>query len=535
MTRARQVLAVARADFLERVRRHAFVVTMGLTIYGGYLFLPPNFSPYATLRFDSYRGLYNSAWVGTVTAMLTATWLALAGFYLVKNAVERDRRSGVGAILAATPMTRLGYVLGKALSNFAVLGSIVLMVIVAAGAMQVLRGEDPRLDLFRLLMPFFALTLPAMAVVAAVAVLFEVVPLLRAGFGNVAYFVLWNVVLASSMARSAPGGLDFAGLGQILPLMARACHAAYPDYDPASGQMGFGFNFRAEGVWHLRTFVWDGIPWTGDIVAGRLLWVAVALGLVAIAAAVFDRFDEARAVPVERIPKGERQERMLHESHAREIGAGALPSVRLAPLMRPLSFSLPGLVLGELRLMRRDVSRSWLLVAGGLTVASLLAPLSVVLRFILPALWIWPLLLWSALGNREIRHDTGAMVFSTPRPLVRPLMAQWLAGVVVAMSLAIGVAARLTASGDFMGLAALTAGAMFVPALAVAFGAWTGSGKLFEVVYLLLWYVGPVNHAALLDFTGLSTSASAAPWVWWVATAALLLSAVFGRARSLAA
>jgi hypothetical protein len=43
------------------------------------------------------------------------------GFFVIKNAVERDRRTGVGQILATTPISKLQYTLGKTLSNFAVL------------------------------------------------------------------------------------------------------------------------------------------------------------------------------------------------------------------------------------------------------------------------------------------------------------------------------------------------------------------------------------------------------------------------------
>src|SRR5262249_46953150 len=84
---------LARADFLERIRRHSFLVTLGFTVFSGYMFLPPNHSTYATLNLSGHRGIYNSAWVGSLVAMLSVTFLALAGFYLVKNAVEHDRRT----------------------------------------------------------------------------------------------------------------------------------------------------------------------------------------------------------------------------------------------------------------------------------------------------------------------------------------------------------------------------------------------------------------------------------------------------------
>ena len=174
-------IQLARADFLERVRRHSFLVTLGFAVFAAFMFLPPNPSKYATLNLGGHRGIYNSAWVGSLVAMLSVIFLSLAGFYLVKNAIERDRRTGVGQILAATPLPGPLYLLAKFISNLAVLAAMIAVLAVTAGVMQLVRGEDPRLDPAALLSPFLLLTLPSMAVVAALAVCFEVVPGLRGG------------------------------------------------------------------------------------------------------------------------------------------------------------------------------------------------------------------------------------------------------------------------------------------------------------------------------------------------------------------
>ena len=65
---------------------------------------------------------------------------------------------------------------------------------------------------------------------------------------------------------------------------------------------------------------------------------------------------------------------------------------------------------------------------------------------------------------------------------------------------------------------------------------WSGSSKLFEVTYLVLWYFGPMNQIVpQLDFMGVSDKAHAAsiPLVYLVITLALLGSAVVGRQQQL--
>ena len=57
--------------------------------------------------------------------MLCSALLSLPAFYLVKNAIERDKQTGVGQIIATTPLSKPLYTLGKAFSNFVFLALMV--------------------------------------------------------------------------------------------------------------------------------------------------------------------------------------------------------------------------------------------------------------------------------------------------------------------------------------------------------------------------------------------------------------------------
>ena len=104
----------------------------------------------------------------------------------------------------------------------------------------------------------------------------------------------------------------------------------------------------------------------------------------------------------------------------------------------------------------------------------------------------------------------------------------------LSVALGLGVGVRLLASGDAAAAAAWLIGALFIPTLALACGVWTGNGKLFEITFLMLWYVGPMNHLAPLDFaaTRADTLAAGAPLKFAIATLALAGAAVAGRWRT---
>jgi hypothetical protein len=50
----------------------------------------------------------------------------------------------------------------------------------------------------------------------------------------------------------------------------------------------------------------------------------------------------------------------------------------------------------------------------------------------------------------------------------------------------------------------------FIPTLALTLGIWSDSSKVFEVVYPILWYLGPMNPQnglTLLDYLGIHSQA----------------------------
>ena len=137
------------------------------------------------------------------------------------------------------------------------------------------------------------------------------------------------------------------------------------------------------------------------------------------------------------------------------------------------------MVLAELRLALHGISLWWYLVAAGLVAAGLFSPVPVSRAFLVAA-WIWPLLIWSAMGTRETRLGTDQLVFSTAHPLRRQLPACWLAGVIIAVLTGGGTGVRLFFAGEQLGLLAWTADAFFIPTMALALGVWSGSNKFFE-------------------------------------------------------
>ncbi len=485
MTRLWAIYALARADLLERSRRYQYLATIAVTLVVGTLLVPAKNAGYATFVIDGYRGIYNSAWVGATFAILASMLLSLFAFYNVKSSVERDRKTRVGEILAATPVTRFDYALGKALSNFLVLGSMAAILFVVAVAMQFVRGESAAFDLGQIAGPFALVVLPTIAMVAAIALLFEMIPWLRGGLGNVVYFALWMWYLVWSVqaqARHVPWWRDMLGLN----LVTGQVWAALRSIDPHATLNSVEIGTAREDVHHLFTFA--GFVWMGGEVADRLIWLAVALGVVAVAALIFDRFAKPART----------------SEHAKRNPVVARWQAAITPVTGPLidlcfSSDFGAIVLAELRLLVRGLSFWWYVVAAGLWIAQLFVDAKAQ-SLIVGLAWIWPMLQWSQLGTREAVNATEQFIYPTLHPIRRQFVAQWLAGVLLAFATAGGSLIHWAHAGNLGGIEGILAGAVFIPTLALACGALSGTTRLFEIVYLVLWYMGPMNHTPL-DFT----------------------------------
>jgi hypothetical protein len=519
------VYRLAQADFRERTRRYSFLITLLGTLFFGFLVITGKWA----VRMGEYRGEYNSAWVGSVMASASTVMLAYFGFYLVKNSLSRDRNTRVGEILAATPLSGSLYVASKFASNLAVLTLMATTLAASAVVMQLLLSPvEAGLELWALVAPFVFLCLPVITLVAAAAVLFESIRFLRGGVGNVIYFFAAEAALINSLLLDIPA-LDFSGFGLIIPSMQEAAQAAYPGVELGL-QMGFIGFLPAAAEEATKLFHWGGIEWSLAMVPLRLMWIATALGMTGLAVVFFDRFDPARAR--HRKPEKPGKRRLADGDNLR---AGAVRSIDWSDVS-PVEYDFRFLRMwrAELVLMVKGYHWSWYLVALGLVVAQLAVPYEYARSIGLSIAWLWPLTMWSSMGTREARFNTGQIVFSSPYPEQRQFPAMWLAGLTVALSTGSGMMVRALMAGELGHLSTLLVGALFVPTLALFLGVVSGTKKLFEVSYLTLWYLA-VNKLPALDFLGASevTLESRIPAAYLAMSLGLLLSAFLLRQRQM--
>ena len=368
-------------------------------------------------------------------------------------------------------------------------------------------------------------------VISAIAVFFEVTPVLRGTTGNIAYFFIWNVLLILSLSPATSTGIPMVSTND-LPGITRLFSDMIQEAAHLTGQtfknMSLGVQIIGETDGTSGTFIWNGLDWTASVILERLLWVGLAFGIVLAATPIFRRF-ESPTLSSRRLKKSQ-----LSPNQGVTAVSSINTHAKITPLTETLHMSFLPLLRSEILLALRGVNRWWYLGMAGLIVLTLVTPITTARQYLFPLAWIWPVAVWSTMGTRETAHRTEQVIFSAPRSLKYQLPAMWTTGVLVTALAGMGMALRLLIAGETNSLLAWAVGVLFIPTLALAAGVWTGRAILFEALYVALWYVGPMNQVPYLDFMGATSSVTPAiSLAFAIVTVALLVLAWVGRRRQM--
>ena len=491
--------AQVAAETRSRLRSAGTVVTVLAMFALAVLYLPPPDSRQASILWmageRTYSGEYSVGFVGAVVALLTSMLMPLAGFYLVAGSVRRDLDRRVWPIIAATRTSPTAYLLGKWLAGFAYLLVLAAIALLPAVYLFMRYGTGP-FSLGQLLLPWLLLAPAAMALTAAMALLFDVTPGLSGRGGYVLWFFAFSILfmmipgilgrrLDQDPANDRDTTYDPAGLVFFQDLVARS--VAVPVHSVSLGLIILDEPPARVPFAPLRT---DRAALLRR--AGTLAWTLVPL----LAAVGMFRLTRRRAG---RAPRRSRRSVARAAAAApawqpAEGGAGERAAFR-AHAGRP---GLARSVLAEALLVWQSASwLRWPLVATSLAVLVLPGDAMVVATagFLL---LLAPVIAETA--AREALHGTGATVFAQPGVPLSTVGWKLAAVATFVLVFAAPLLLRAILRGGAHG-AAMLLGLAFVAAAAVGLGWLSGGGKLFLGAYTALWYVA-IQRDSPLDFSG---------------------------------
>ncbi|MGO4291564.1 hypothetical protein [Chitinophaga sp. RAB17] len=497
---------IVLSDYRQRTRTYSFLITLAITVYMAYLFVPLNTATYTTLNVPGFKGAYNSAWVGYVSGIMTTVMLSLYGFLLINSGIKKDIDTEVGLIIASTSITNFGYLLSKQLSNFLVLLTIVGCTFIVNVILFFIRSEGYSFIFRDFILPYLVFAIPAIFLVSALAVVAEVFLVKRNILQFIIYFLLFGAVLTTLSARDATTFatlMDPLGLTTVTHNITNEINTQFQ-----ANIKNVSFGFIAKGEKTFRVFVFEGVNWQLPFLLSRLLWISVSIGLVYVSSFFFHRFDFEQTA-------SERKKKVADPRKA--VGTGIIPAginrCSLPPLVTDYSI-LPFIKIELLLLIRRGNKWLWLINIG-LWGSMLLAPLTIAHAYLLPVLLFLQVARWSDLITKEKTNRLHYFTYASYRPLSRILPAQILSAIILAVALALPVILRYAITSDAYAVINILNGLVLIISLAVCIGGITGGKKLYEIVFFLLTYA-VLNKVPGTDYLGSIPHASSGGYAFLI-------------------
>ena len=524
MSALRAVFGVALADFRERSRSSQLLVVPVLVAYFAKVVTVDSTLVVA----DQYTGVPTAAWYGGMVMGIGTTVLLLAGFPLVKGSLARDRQTNVAPLVGTSPIPDWQYLIGKWISNVAVLSIATAVLALATNVAFILDGTGA-LNPLPLWLPFILVTVPAMGFVGAATLCFETIGFLRGTAGTVLYFLVVLTAISASLVTSVP--IDLTGIALLRDSMGTAITTQYPAFEGPIRTFAYTSTGGA-----VNTFRWPGLAVTQQTVGSRLPIVALTGGLLSIAPVAFDRFNE----PSSRVPAFLRRHSPDDMAESNDTTAqGPVSSAAtsfdidsLAPVESG-EFDSVRVVMTELRMALRGHRRLWYLACIAGFVSTAVVPLQSLKTVVIPLVLLLALPVWSALGLREQTYRTEELVFVASNPL-RLLSVSYVVGVVFGAILILPALVRLVMNGTPAALIGPLVAIGCLPAVALAAGILSSQPSVFEIAYLTAWYIGPMNGVEPLDYIRADPSTSPTVSVAYLALMVVALAvAVLGRRRQL--
>jgi hypothetical protein len=480
-------LAQLRCELRLRGRRTVTLAAILIVIAASWLMLDDPAGGSALMSIDHHRLRYSSGTLAFGSASLGALLLTLEGFYLVRGRTQEDLRCGIAGVLAATPVSNVSLLVARWLGGTAYLLVLAAALLVSTLVLHLVRGEGP-LQPGIYLQTYGLAFVPAMMFAAAAAQLADACKPLMGRRGDVAYFILWVVLLAVFPMQGShahgqlkawmlldPSGL-VAGIVQLCRLLGSGnISIGDADFDARLALVDFPHDY-----------------WTGGMVSLRLGSCMVSLLLIGLAVVAFHRCAPDRLNATLRSGSGVRLP-------ARLVQRALDPASRAVGALLPLVARLPpgpAAAVAELlvSLVTQPLALVWLVIAW---IGPPLGPAS--------DIWAWQAgiaLFWglwaSELGARHAQTNTADLGAALSGGGLRRYASRWSAAWLLAM---MGNASIVLLKPH--ALPPLAAGYALLAAVALLLGHLTRSGRSFLALFML-WLLVAVQsrHVAWVDLLG---------------------------------
>ena len=457
-------------DYRQRSRQFSFRLLAVFAVFSAVLLAPRQTGSFRVLVLDPhyFAQANNPTWAPVGVVAVLTFFFPFIGLVLARQGMSQDRESGILSALLTGPFKKIRYVAGEFLTNCLLLLTILVFVMMGTLAMMVIQYPGQGLHISQFIATF-AILIPGVGLISALAVISETIPGLRGRFGTSILIMLLFIGYAMMIeAKWYAQVIDFSG---IVLLQALFKQSALESGHRLTSMMILGGNdhLSRAGTHDLvfQPLTLSSTQWL--CIGGSVL---LSLMLVGLAGLFLERRPLAR--------------RMTHQRSALRITlpeADANEAIFNAVSIQ--HFSWPALWRQAMKQLLASRSVGWWLILAGLWIANWLAPTSSLRSTLLPITYLWALLFFSQLGWPEQRNGLATWLTTINFAEKRHLNVTLLVAGCFSILLALPTCIRL-------GVTAwpLLSWALMLPVVAMLLGFVTKTGQWTQlIVTVLLFFV----------------------------------------------
>ncbi|KTD85432.1 hypothetical protein [Paenibacillus etheri] len=488
----------------EKCRKPIFLWTLLLLAGLTFFYFPANNQSFTSLTTvihssslnGSFRGVYNSAWMGLLVVLFLHTTLIFAGPYFIRNPIKKDIDSRMDIFIKSSPVSMYRYLESKRISNFLYLLFLVGAVEVMAVFMQLSRGESNQLIFSSYIMPFLLIVVPFVYVISSLAVCLDLFRIFRNTFGNILLFFAamsyMSYVMAGISNEKINPYFDFTGIIYI-------SHNIFTQFVQKMNMSGWDGGLSIlETINHFdNTFVMNKVSWNTNFIVSRLIIITLAFSIVHILGRVrnFDQIFYQRFSTL----KSKSKNQKLTPQLLTVIEEPKLSQNSNLPLSLDSSvfrIETKALFSGEILVYLKSLQKTHLLLIP-LFVLQYLPRASDVNNWIFILALSAPLFLFSNtsfhLGDSFIRSTLAYKrpLFFTKALFLFTLLILYFSGTFI----------NLLIVQKYLMIVSLLLGLLFSISLTASCS--LVSKHLFSFIYMFLWYLGVMQEFILADLYGI--------------------------------
>ncbi|MCG8330887.1 MAG: hypothetical protein MI974_24560 [Chitinophagales bacterium] len=477
--------SIIKYDYLQRTRSYAFLLTLCASLVIAYSFIPGPDANYYTIRIANHVGVYNSAWLAYVTAIMASVFISLLGFYLINSNIKKDIDTGIGQIIGSTQIKNVYYLLAKTLSNFLLLGTLLGIVFLVSILLFFVYNDGFDFELITFVKAYLLIPVPMLFLTSVLAVVFEVLLVRYSVLQNIGFFLLFSALLTSGAFTETQFAFDVFGTKIVMHEMEESVRTLTGQQEEIDMSIGYVLSDSKD----TNGFIFNGLDFPTSFIISRVLWSVLGLIVLFLIAPFFHRF------------KVRQKLRTLSKKKTLSTSKGMNELELLSMPKPPTNYSILPLIKMEFWMLIKQGSKwLWLLNITGIILLIML-PLKLSHQMILPALWFLQVGRLSSLSTKEITNNAHYFAFTAYKPLSRLLLSQLVAAIILLLLIAAPLIIRLGIQVEIEEILSIILGSILIVSLAVVLGIASKGKKLFEVLFFLITYAN-LNKILILDYFG---------------------------------